>query len=241
MDLSITVKTNSKCQVAVTDTTSYTTSTGISKNNFTYANTAAVDVLQWNKLQSTEYSSPTYTLHSDIDQDDAILLTASQDGWFTVTHIVLPTSTWFESATEAELGLYSIVYYTDGEYIYKYVDGTTSITTIDEVIEVNTEDTTLSIVTKDYVSICYLKQCYINYCLSIFNNSAFTECWNDNDSDEDAYKRDIVWMAINVIKYLVKCGQLYEAERIIETINGCRGICPSSNSTSKTSGCGCSK
>jgi hypothetical protein len=48
-------------------------------------------------------------------------------------------------------------------------------------------------------------------------------------------------MAINVIKYLTECEQLAEVERIIETIQGCNGLCVSSNLTSKTNGCGCSK
>ena len=48
-------------------------------------------------------------------------------------------------------------------------------------------------------------------------------------------------MAINVIKYLTECEQLAEVERIIETIQGCNGLCVSSNLTSKTNGCGCPK
>ena len=48
-------------------------------------------------------------------------------------------------------------------------------------------------------------------------------------------------MAINVIKYLTECEQLYEVERIIESIQGCNGLCPQSNISSKVGGCGCSK
>ena len=48
-------------------------------------------------------------------------------------------------------------------------------------------------------------------------------------------------MAINVIKYLTECEQLYEVERIIETIQGCNGLCSSSDVSSKVGGCGCSK
>lgn len=237
MDLSIKVTTNSKCQVTVYDTSTYYTSTGISKGNFTYADTVSIDAIQWNGLLDTTYDSEVYTEHED--QDDPVIIPISKDGWFTVVHMVLPTADWFESAASSTLDLYSIVYYSDGSSIYKYYNGTVTTTTIDEIIEVNTDDTTLSRVTKDYVSICYLKQCYINYCMSVFNSSAFTTCWNKNDTSEDAYKRDLVWMAINVIKYLVKCNQLYEAQRIVDQINGCNGLCPS-DTTSTTSGCGCS-
>ena len=48
-------------------------------------------------------------------------------------------------------------------------------------------------------------------------------------------------MAINVIKYLTECEQLYEVERIIESIQGCNGLCLQSNISSKVGSCGCSK
>ena len=48
-------------------------------------------------------------------------------------------------------------------------------------------------------------------------------------------------MAINVVKYLTQCEQLSEAERVIETIQGCNGLCVSTNLTNSTNGCGCSK
>ena len=238
MDLSIKVTTNSDCSVDILDTTEYSTATTIQKYSFSYADTVSIDVLQWNAIDDTTFDNPVYTEHSD--QDTAITLSVSKDGWFTVLHYVLPSKDWFDNATDYELALYSAVYYTDGSSIYSYIDGITSEITIDDLIEVNTDDTTISVTSKDYVSICYLKQCYINYCLSIFNNTAFTTCWNNNSTDEDSYARDLVWMAINVIKYLVKCNQLYEAERIIEIMNSCNGLCPSSTSSS-TSGCGCSK
>ena len=34
---------------------------------------------------------------------------------------------------------------------------------------------------------------------------------------------------------------LEEVERLIESINGCNGLCDNSNITSNTNGCGCSK
>lgn len=239
MELKIKVRTNDSCQVTIFDETEYWESENISKGNFTYSDTVSVDVLQWNGTQETTYEDPVFTVHED--QDDPVTIDVEKDGWFTVAHLVLPSQDWFENAADSTLELYSIVYYTDGETIYKYVDGETSEVEAEEIMEVNTTDTTLSRTTEDYVSICYLIQCFINYCKQIFENSAFTTCWNKNEDDETAYKRDLVWMAICVIKYLVKCGQLYEAQRYIEQMDGCNGLCPSDDDTSTTSGCGCRK
>ena len=49
-------------------------------------------------------------------------------------------------------------------------------------------------------------------------------------------------MGITVIKYMVQFNMLAEAERIIELLESCNGICSGNPSTTnKSSGCGCSK
>jgi hypothetical protein len=62
------------------------------------------------------------------------------------------------------LGLYTIVYYSDGSNIYKYIDGESSKVDIKEVIEINNLNTPINRTQKDFVSICFLKKCYINLC-----------------------------------------------------------------------------
>lgn len=245
MELSIKITTSDSCKVIVQDLSAYLPEdqTGIVKGKFKYSDTISIDVLQHNKSKETVYTDPVYTLHNTADP---VNIPVKFDGWFTVIHLVLPTKDWFDRESSKQegsaIGLYSIVYYSDGASIYKYVNGQSSETTIDEIIEVNPVDTTVSRTGEDYVSICFLRKCYINLCQQIFNSRGFSPCWNKNDIDSDlVFRRDLVWMAINVIKYLTECEQLAEVERIIETIKGCNGLCVSSDVTSKTSGCGCYK
>jgi hypothetical protein len=49
-----------------------------------------------------------------------------------------------------------------------------------------------------------------------------------------------VWMAINVISYLVEFKQLAEAQRVLERISSCNGVCNNNSYKTKTNGCGCS-
>lgn len=247
MELKINITTCNacdSCKVTVQDQSEYLpeTATGTAKGKFKFSETASVDVLQLNKTSETLYLNPTYTDHTEA-QDTT--LSISQDGWYSLVHLVLPTVEWFNTelakAEGSALGLYSLVYYIDGEHIYKYVDGSSSEVTISEVIEVNPTDTTISKTSKDFVSICFLRKCYINLCKQIFDDRGMTSCWNKNNVDSElVYKRDLVWMALNVIKYLTECEQLAEVQRIIETITSCNGLCTSSNTTSNTNGCGCS-
>ena len=245
MELSIKITTSDSCKVIVQDLSAYLPEdqTGIVKGKFKYSDTISIDVLQHNKSKETVYTDPVYTLHNTADP---VNIPVKFDGWFTVIHLVLPTKDWFDKESSKQegsaIGLYNIVYYSDGASIYKYVNGQSSETTIDEIIEVNPVDTTVSRTGEDYVSICFLRKCYINLCQQIFNSRGFSPCWNKNDIDSDLiFRRDLVWMAINVIEYMTEFNQLAEVERVIEQIGGCNGLCKSEFKQIPNHGCGCSK
>ena len=245
MELNINVTTSDNCKIIVSDISTYLAEdfSGTVKGKFKYSDTVSIDVLQHNKTTETVYRDPVYTKHDTLQP---INIPVEFDGWFDVIHLVLPSIEWFnreiDKSEGSALGLYDLVYFSDGIDIYKYLDGNVSQVTIIEVLEVNPINTTVSKTNRDYVSICFLRKCYINLCQQIFEDRGFSRCWNKNKVDSELiYKRDLVWMAINVIKYLTECEQLAEVERIIETIQGCNGLCVSSNLTSKTNGCGCSK
>ena len=244
MELNINITTSDNCEVVIQDQSNYLEEDfkGIVKNRFKHSETVSISVLKLNKV--TENIVKDYTISKHTEQ--YISLPVKFDGWFTVEYIVIPTKKWFESELQkiegSALNLYSIIYFADESTIYKYVDGTVYAIPLDEILEINPINTTISKTSKDYVSICFLRKCYINLCQQIFNSRGFSSCWNKNDIDSELiYKRDLAWMAINVIKYLTECEQLYEVERIIEVLQGCNGLCPQKSITSKTSGCGCSK
>lgn len=244
MNLDIKITTSDSCKVIIEDISNYLSeqSTSQAKNNFKYSDTISLAVLKLNKVKEAEYKKYKFFEHMECRQ---FPMEVKFDGWFTVNYIVLPSSDWFYKELNKEvssLNLYNTVYFTDGSTIYKYINGNIETATVEEIVEINTVNTTLSRISKDYVSICYLRKCYIDLCQQIFESRGFSSCWNKSNIDSELiYKRDLTWMAINVIKYLTECEQLYEVERIIELIKGCNGLCPSKNSTSNTSGCGCSR
>lgn len=248
MDLKIKIITCNacdNCKVTVQDNSTYLPedSTGVVKGKFKFSETISIDVLQLNKTSEIVYINPTYTDHSTVKE---ATLQVDSDGWFSLVHLVLPSVEWFnkeKAKTEGSaLGLYDIVYFIDGDIVYKYINQSIQQVDISEILEINPVNTTISKTSEDFVSICFLRKCYINLCKQILDNRGFSSCWNKNKIDSELiYKRDLVWMAINVIKYLTECEQLAEVERIVEIINGCNGLCTSSNSSNKASGCGCSK
>ena len=245
MELNINVTTSNNCKIIVSDISTYLAEdfSGTVKGKFKYSDTVSIDILQYNKTTETIYRDPIYTKHDTIQP---INIPVEFDGWFEIIHLVIPNIEWFNKEISkgegSALDLYKLVYFSDGIDIYKYLGGNVSQVTITEVLEVNPINTTISKTSRDYVSICFLRKCYINLCQQIFNDRGISKCWNKNKvNSELIYKRDLVWMAINVVKYLTQCEQLAEAERVIETIQGCNGLCVSTNLTNSTNGCGCSK
>lgn len=241
MELNININTENKCKIIVEDTSTYLPedSTVFQKGAFKKSDTQAMVLLYLNSLENPSTKSIVFSNEVPIEFD----------GWFTVEYVVLPTKSWFQNALKMQsqvdiLGVYDSVYYIDGSEVYKYNPRTqeiSQVTDLTEIIEINPVNTTISITTNDYVSICFLTKCYINLCQQIFESRGLTQCWNKNNIDSELiYKRDLVWMAINVIKYMVECSQLYEAERIIELLHSCNGVCGDKKARSNGNGCGCS-
>lgn len=215
---------------------------------YTKQDSKVIDVLTYNKTTGDKYLDP---IISD-NNEDTIYLNIPEDGYITLTHIVLPTRKWVEEniVSKGTMKEDYYIYCIDGNTIYRYNhEGKFDKKEFKDIfLQENITKTTLFRVDKAYVSICFLKQCYINLCQQIFNglcglnNSKNKGCFSSNIDKDLQTRRDIVWMGINVIKYMVKFGMLEEAERIIELLEGCNGICSQNSSiTNKSSGCGCSK
>lgn len=251
MELKIDVCTEASCKVIVKDETETGGNGYIPedsdvtvKGRFKYSDTVSIDLLQHNKSDKYKLQDPVYSNHDEEIKN--ITLPVSFDGWFTVLHIVLPTKEWFDRESTKETGsalsLYEVIYYCNNNKIYKYLNGTISEVPIAEIVERNEVGTTISKICKNYVSICFLKKCYISLCQQILNERCFSECPEDMNTDSElVFKRDYVWMALNVVKYLVQFEQLAEAERVLELIGGCNGLCKSEFRRLPSHRCGCGK
>lgn len=226
MDLKINISTNSSCNIVVEDQTQYLPedSTAIIRNQFKKSDTFSFAVLE----------------HKD-KYGKAVFMNGPQefpitfDGKFIVHFIVLPSKEWVEKAG-SQLDLYSKVYYTDGTNFY-ILDSIEKPVKIEEILEINSVGTSISKISKEYVSICFLYKCYLNLCKQILNSRILNSCQKRQNLSELTYKRDLAWSAINVVRYLVEFRQLDEATRIIDQITQCNGVC--SDLKQRDYGCGC--
>ena len=149
-----------------------------------------------------------------------IVFSTQGDGFYTITRITVPKD---ESA---------LWYYKDG----KIYHGLREEFTIPQFIEINLKTTDLDIDYIHYFSVCNLKKCFIAICQQIFETNS-SICKKADIDSTIIYKRDLLWSALNVIKYLVDMDQYEEAQRILDEITECNGLCPQHTGT-RNCGCG---
>lgn len=217
---------------------------------FRYEDMVTINVLQ-SITSDGEYTikEVAYNLHTGKDQSD---FTFTSDGLYEITHILIPTIDWINLQNSDLFAKVSWVYYYDnGEIKKMYNDEISGMNTIQnvniqELLDVNPESPDESgyypIMYKDCVGsfcLCKLTECFHKLCRQLLSDFC-GKCINKlNPSKELMYNRDLIWMAINAIKYAIELNQGYEAQRILESLDQCGGICGKLESQ-KSGNCGCS-
>ena len=174
--------------------------------------------------------------------------TLSQDGYYNVNHIVLPTVDWYnntylllyEEYRKAFVGIYII---DEDNKLYKLTESGFIECTIREKVERNHEGTTIQKCIIDVFYTGFLQMCYINYCRKLFQK--LTKVCNYACAPEDVkeltYVRDFLWMVLYVIDYQISFKQYVEAQRILELTNHCGSFCQNQElNAGPNLGCGCS-
>ena len=146
-----------------------------------------------------------------------IIFNNVKDGFYTICKLTIPLD---------ETRPY---YYKDGKYYHNAKE-----VYLQEIINTNPEITQVQIEYFYYFSTCNLKKCFINTCQDILSKTK-SICNKQNVDNSLIYKRDLLWTSLNVIKYMVEIDQMEEAQRLLDQIVGCNGLCPQYN----VSDCGC--
>lgn len=246
MDLNIQIQNNEQCSFSLLDTTCGNngylpeTSEEYIVNRFKYSDTVGLINLTINKVNETIDYYNKIDIH--LEKPEELYISSQFDGWFTLTYIVIPSKDWIDNNSE-HLSDYQDVYYSDGVSIYKIEESDHVEISIKDILSIeDTDNTTISRKQQDFMSICFLKRCFINICKQILYTRGFDKCKvNNSPYSQLSYNRDLLWMGINTVSYLSEFGQLAEAQRLLEILeNDCNGICKSQYRESSDNGCGCS-
>lgn len=191
-----------------------------------YEDYAYIYVVQLNKTEEN------LTLSKIREQrTDKISFNFGEDGYYTIARIQV-CKILDESSPELEESD-GIIFCYDGE---NFSDMNGNPATLQEVIETTSPK---YIEYSGFFSTCRLRKCFITLCKKILNEGAFSgnKCTTKVDP-QLSYQRDLVWSVYNTIQYLLDFGQYDEAQRLIERINVCPGICHGVE-VENGGGCGC--
>lgn len=207
-------------------------------NRFKYSETYTINIIEYVSTTKRSILTTLYTDHCGYL--DEVYYQVPKDGYYTIYHILLPSIEWLKEQLQKEDNILkdTQIYVTDGTSIYKLSENKLVVVDPELVSQINTEGTTISRSTFDTFYIGYLFKCYVSLCKKIFEGMNIKCLNNNSDLFEAIYNRDFLWMTINVIKYHTEFGDLLEAQRLLETINSCNGLC-NQNVTIKSNGCGC--
>lgn len=210
--------------------------------NYKYSETYTINILQYNESSKQSISAITYTDHNSYL--DESIISISKDGYYILYHLVLPTIQWLENKLQDsnfDLNIYSGIYVTDGENIFKLVNNQLQKCDELELMYINTENTTISREEKKLFYFFDLYNCYINLCNELFDKS-IVKCVNENTDLKDLrYNRDFMLSTINVIKFYIENNEYESAQLLLEKLNVCSNkICKQSTKYEYVSGCNCS-
>lgn len=173
---------------------------------------------------------PVYT-----DNFPAISYALSQDSIYTLHRYFIMSDVFYNSQLSTDRFDGKIVYYTDGIDIYKVTEGVANkITSAAFVLEDQELSTNLH-TSNTFVSTCYTNKCYYTLMQKILLDQ---DCMDCSKLDNATVKyMDLMYMSLEVIKYLKDLGTISEIQRVIESLDTCGGVCGPIVKTNSNCGC----
>lgn len=229
MDQMFKIKQECGCELIITDT-----------SHCLNQDTIIVDIVTLDKISGTELIAIVFTTHDKHKNLNEVKLPLGNDGFIHITHLLVPTIHWYNeqlSKPHNKLCNYKNIYLADQKNIYVINNNKLDIIDPLELIGQNQLKNTTIIKSQESIFLtCYLTKCYINLCHQVIkslysnnkskNGHCAGECDNvDYNTEDIIYKRDLLWITLNVIRYLIEDNLFEEAEQILEDFQNCRGIC----------------
>lgn len=208
---------------------------------FRYTDTVSINVIT--PVDHKENEGDSYfevKPHLEEDIMDSVDMQFKNDGLHKITHLILPTVQWYHDFIAEGFDpsiLYDYIYLYDDGIIYKVVGDKMEEVSVLEPININQNMCCTAFYDYQYTfCTCRLQECFYKYAKNYLSSICTDKCAKD---EVETRNRDIIWMAINVIQYLLDLGRYFEAQKILEDINKCTGLCHNNSFLSERINCGC--
>lgn len=163
------------------------------------------------------------------ESTDKITFKFKEDGFFTICRIRIHNGEIQDDG-----------FFYDDKKFYRITSGEIKECELQDIVDANdATDDSIELHYEGFFSTCRLRKCFITLCKKILESGVFNNrCASANIDKDLVYQRDLVWSVYNTIQYLIDFGQYMEAQRLIERVNACPGICHGVDEKNG-GGCGC--
>lgn len=233
------------CHLIVEDNFNKLQFTGIF--NFDFKDTATIDIITLDKIDKSYLAALVFTSHEHNLNEISVPLT--NDGSYNITHIIMPTIDWYYKEKDKKynkLSKYKEIYITDNKSIYRIENNTlVEVDPLDLTLKDSFDQTTIIKDQSQIFLTCYLKKCYLYLCNKIIaklinspqnvtGHNIGTCLPKDIELQDWMYRRDLVWLTLKVIGYLLLDNKFTEAQQILEDVQRCNGLCINTQDTSES-------
>lgn len=233
MNLILRFLPSKNCEFNVQDLSQYSKEPSIEDLGFN--DTVSVNILYYNRFnRDSIISDPTFYTHNEKRQNCIYRSQIEEDGWITFVHLCLPKLSYVkENYNECDKSIVCV----ENCNFYIFESGKQERISKEEVLEyvfAPKDNVILNCATRELVSVCNLEECYINYCKQLLD---CTKCTQD---EEIVYRKDLLKILLDCVRYLSELNKFKEAELLIEELQSCKGLCGFLSYSPKSCGCCCS-
>lgn len=251
-----TIALDKACTLSVSDTTGFydvttnpngflpeANSDALTLNVYKLSHGYFLNILLYNKYATTPViSNPSDTFYkvSVVDTTYANNFTTSAyslilDGSYTLSRYFIPSLEFFTAHSTNSIYNGVTMYYTDGTTIFKIIDSVATPITVTSFINADLSVSDCIVTSSTFISTCFTNTCYFKILSSIVDMNIGV-CEQSLELQTLLQSRDILYMTLEVIKYLTDINNLSQIQKLIEALDICGGICAS---TLQTTDCGC--
>ncbi len=218
----------------------------ISHRAYRWDHSVTINKIYYVNAEGTETPRGYHVVNHEECCTDRLEIQLDKDGLYRVAHIILPTKVWIDYAIEIGeiFNLYNKVYFYDNGKFYLWGPTTNTEVSIDIIAAEYPADTNTIIRSdKNTFAMYYLNSCFNTLLKDLLKDVPKVgnncEICSDDSFDKKVKNRDLMWMFINIIKYSLDMGKLYEAQRFLEKFWRCNNFCGNTNLKTISNNCGC--
>lgn len=168
--------------------------------------------------------------------------TLIKDGTYTARRYFIPSIEFYNANHTNSIYNGKTMYYYDGADIYKIISSVATKIILSDFVLEDLTDANVIYTDNAFISLCKNNNCYFTI-MSTILDLTLIDCEDSNEFARLSSNRDLLYMSLEVIKYLQDQNNITQIQKLIESLDACALLCTTTSkktsSTNSNTNCGC--